>query len=65
MKQTIHFSDDECPSVYVAIRDEYDLDVIVFADNHSCIAFCSHHPEYEPMQTGLHTLKSALSLFNN
>lgn len=62
---TIKDSAEEIKPAYVAIKDGFDLDVIVFNDNDSCVAFCSHHPEYSPVITELHTLKSALSLFGN
>jgi len=50
--------------MYCAVKTEGETDVIVFETGQDCAEFCQSQPEYEYLHTGLHSLKSALELFN-
>ena len=50
--------------VFCAVRIDGETDVIGFASERDCLAFCEARPEYSPIQTGIHTLPEALAMFN-
>ena len=55
---------NETPKAFIAVR-EYpeETDAIVFRTEKEMRAFCRKQKEYIPIVSGLHTLTSALEIF--